>query len=46
MAGEYRVLYAALAPELRLAASEPCPAAPDPGEMQGWMGSFRSPLRF
>ncbi len=46
MAASYRGTYAALAPAVGAAAAEPFPAAPDPGEMSGWMGSFRSPLRF
>ena len=46
MADAYQGIYSALAPELRPAAPGPFPVEPDPGEMQGWMGSFRSPLRF
>lgn len=46
MAGSYRGTYSALAPRVHSAATEPFPVAPDPGEMAGWMGSFRSPLRF
>jgi glycosyltransferase involved in cell wall biosynthesis len=46
MAGSYRGMYSALAPAANPAAAEPFPVAPDPGEMSGWMGSFRSPLRF
>jgi GT2 family glycosyltransferase/glycosyltransferase involved in cell wall biosynthesis len=44
MADAYDALYAELAPSLRPAAAEPLPMSPDPAEMQGWMGSFRSPL--
>jgi hypothetical protein len=46
MADSYQGIYSALAPALRAAAAAPFPVEPDPGEMQGWMGSFRSPLRF
>jgi GT2 family glycosyltransferase len=46
MAGAYRGIYAALVPAVVTAAAEPFAVAPDPGEMSGWMGSFRSPLRF
>jgi len=46
MADEYATLYAALAPERHAPDPDPFAPAPDPGEMQGWMGSFRSPLRF
>ncbi|HSQ36458.1 MAG TPA: glycosyltransferase, partial [Acidimicrobiia bacterium] len=45
MGDAYARLYAGLAPELRPAAPEPLQMTPDPAEMQGWMGSFRSPLR-
>ncbi|MBM3694366.1 MAG: glycosyltransferase [Actinobacteria bacterium] len=45
MADEYQTVYRALAPEARAAAGDPFPVEPDPAEMQGWMGSFRSPLR-
>ncbi|MCU0280358.1 MAG: glycosyltransferase [Acidimicrobiia bacterium] len=46
MAGSYREAYSALAPGVNTADVEPSSVAPDPGEMSGWMGSFRSPLRF
>ncbi|MFH1330217.1 MAG: glycosyltransferase [Actinomycetota bacterium] len=46
MADSYQGIYSALAPELHPAAPGPFPVEPDAGEMQGWMGSFRSPLRF
>jgi hypothetical protein len=45
MAVAYADIYAGLAPVLRPAAPEPLLMTPDPAEMQGWMGSFRSPLR-
>jgi glycosyltransferase involved in cell wall biosynthesis len=45
MADGYDRVYASLAPAGRPAAPEPFPVSPDPAEMQGWMGSFRSPLR-
>jgi GT2 family glycosyltransferase/glycosyltransferase involved in cell wall biosynthesis len=46
MAATYQGIYSALAPAVRPAAPRPFPVEPDPAEMQGWMGSFRSPLRF
>jgi GT2 family glycosyltransferase len=45
MAGSYHASYGVLAPLARPAAPEPFAAAPDPVEMEGWLGSFRSPLR-
>ena len=45
MAIAYAGIYAGLAPVLHPAAPEPLLMTPDPAEMQGWMGSFRSPLQ-
>ena len=45
MADGYDRVYASLAPACRPAAPKPLPVSPDPAEMAGWMGSFRSPLR-
>jgi GT2 family glycosyltransferase len=46
MAASYQAIYSTLAPAVGRAALHPFAAPPDPGEMEGWMGSFRSPLRF
>ncbi|HUU61994.1 MAG TPA: glycosyltransferase [Acidimicrobiia bacterium] len=44
MGAAYARLYAGLAPAPRPAAPAPLRLTPDPEEMRGWMGSFRSPL--
>lgn len=44
MAGSYEALYAEFVSSPRPAVADPLTTAPDAAEMQGWMGSFRSPL--
>lgn len=45
MAAAYDEMYVGLCPEPGPAASRPVDQPPDPAELAGWMGSFRSPLR-